>query len=512
MTAHETPGEDPVEVGHLRADLGRRSVRGGLYGLASRLVRTGVQIASMAVLARLLTPEEFGLFAWVTAATAFLGLMSDFGLSPATVQRETLTREQADGLFWINAALGGALALAMTAMGPVLAWAFDKPEVPALAAALAPNLLLGGVTVQHLAILQRRMRFGKLAWIETAALVAAIAASIGTAWAGWGVWALVARSLVESAGRLAGAWWLTGWRPGRPRRRIGMWSLVVQGGWLSAFGFLTYVTRYLDDFLIGWRWGDRSLGHYSRAYYLLTSPLTLVVDPISGVATSALSRLQSDPARYARLYRRVLRLVYLAILPMGAVLFVAPEAVVGVLLGDQWDETVPVLRWLAIALVCQPLGSSMSWVYLSTGRTRRLFRWGVLSSPVVVAGFLAGLPYGPEGVALAYSISNFVLVLPMLRLAFRDTPLRVRDVAATLWDALLATVAAGFAAWAAGAALADAGPFLRLLAGIAASLAGFWLCLVLVPGRLADLRDLVRTVRDLAARSPVPSAGGPSTG
>jgi PST family polysaccharide transporter len=295
--------------------------------------------------------------------------------------------------------------------------------------------LFGGLTVQHQALLRRRMRFGALAGIEVVALATSILAAIALAIvlpAKLGYWALIGRQVVMAAVTAAGVWLLCNWRPGPPARHSGAKSMLVFGGYLTGFSVVNYAARNVDNVLIGRRWHERQLGLYSKAYQLLLLPIQQINAPIASVAIPTLSRLQQEPDRYRRYYCNAMNLLAYAGTPISVAMLTLADEVIAILLGPQWEGAGRIFRVLAIAAIGQPIGKANGWVYISLGRTRRMFYWGLISVPLFVAAFVIGLPYGAIGVATGYAICELSLRVPGWLFALRGTPISLRD----LWSAI----------------------------------------------------------------------------
>jgi O-antigen/teichoic acid export membrane protein len=427
----------------LRADLGRRSVGGGAVTMAAQAVKFVLALGSTAILARLLSREDFGLIAGVLAFIGLADRFKDLGLPMSTVQREEISHAQVSTLFWINAGLAGALAALAAGAAPAVAWFYEEPAMIAVTVALATTILAGGLTVQHQALLRRGMRFARLAGLEVAALLLGATAAVVAAAAGAAYWSLVVMQVVVALINLAGVWLLCPWRPGRPVRGSGVRPMLVFGGYLSGKGLLQYASKSLDKMLVGRYCGADSLGIYSKAWQLLLLPVQQLSLPLTGVAVSTLSRLQHDPARYrAFLHAGVQVLVFFS-MPLVVILFVAAEELVLAVLGPAWMDVVPVYRVLAPAALMSTFNAATGWVYISWGHTRRQFRWVAFSSVLQMLAFLAGLPWGTIGVAAAFSIAVVILRLPGLAYCFKGTPLRVAPFLAVIGRPAAASVVAG---------------------------------------------------------------------
>ena len=197
-------------------DIKDKAIRGGAARLAAQAANLLVRTGSLVVLARLLSPRDFGLVGMVTALTGMLTLFRDFGLSAAAVQRPDITTDQHSNLFWINVLLGALLALVTLAAAPAIAAFYDEPRLVGVAAVLGTAFLFNAVGIQHSALLQRQMRFTAMAVIGVASLMASTAIAIGGAAIGYGYWALVASSVAAPLVASIGFWLAAGWVPGMP--------------------------------------------------------------------------------------------------------------------------------------------------------------------------------------------------------------------------------------------------------------------------------------------------------
>lgn len=419
---------DIFATDHLLGDLKGRSVRGGVAIAAGQAAGFVLKIGSTAVLARLLTPADFGLIAMATALTGFVAIFNDAGLTIATVQRPEIDHEQVSTLFWINGAVGVALMVIVAGLAPAVVWFYNEPRLLPITLSLAALFPLSGLMAQHQALLRRQMRFGALAGIDLASQAIGVGVAILAAAHGATYWALVAMQGANALAHAVLVWLWCPWRPGMPRRGTGVRGMLAFGGHFSAFNFVNYWARNADNLLIGRYWGAGPLGLYSRAYGLMLLPLNQVLGPMGAVAMPALSRLQDRPAEFARYYLRVINALMWITGPLIAVVAACSEAVVVLIMGAGWVECIPVFRVLAVVAFLQPIYSSIGWIYTSRGRADRMLRWSVIASPAMVLAVVAGLPYGPIGVATGYVIV-FLLLFPWtMGRAFDDTRLTLRQL------------------------------------------------------------------------------------
>lgn len=440
-----TDPERHFHTDHLRASLKTHSVRGGAVLLVARSCKIVVQLVATVLLARLLTPEDYGLLAMVTAITGFVALFNEPHLSFATVQRPHLNHKQVSTLFWINTGLGCALALTTAVLAPVISWFYSDPRLTWIALALASGFIFAGLGRQHHALLKRQMRFGPLVAVEIISMLVGIAAAVISAWHGAQYWALVLMHLANGMANALGLWIACGWRPGRPVRHSGVRSMLAFGGHLTGFHILNYLSTQSASVLIGWYWGAQQLGLYYKAHRLLLLPLQQFSAPVSSVAVPALSRLQDNPTRYCAYYDKSILLLSTFSMPLVAFLFVTADTVIPLVLGAQWEPTVPIFRALAPATFLQAFTAAIWWISASMGRTSREFYWTLGVSIMTLMSFFIGVQWGAIGVAVALSASRVIAAIPTLVFCCKHSPLQWIEIVKTVSRPALASIFAALA-------------------------------------------------------------------
>lgn len=407
--------------------IGRLARKGVLW---SGLLTAGKLVLSFlvtAILARLLSPQDYGLVGMVATLTALIIVFSDMGLSWATVQRKDLSVQQIHNLFWINSAVGIILWGVCAGLAPLLARFYGEPALMPIAISMSASFAVGGFAVQPLALLNRQMRFKRLAVVQIGSAAIGGSIAITLAVSGWGYWALVWQVLATSLALLILAIVTSGYRPARPMADTGTRSLLEFGGLLAANGILIYVARNMDNVLIGRVWGAADLGYYTRAYFLMTLPSLLVTGTLASVMIPALAALWPDRDRFGDAYRQALHISALIGCPLAAGLgLVAPEAI-RLMYGPRWEQVVPILTWLSVSAVVQPIFNTQGWLFTATGKGRAYLIATVIYAVLTTGSFVAGIQYGAVGVARSYSIVFVVLVaFPILYLAHRAAELDFR--------------------------------------------------------------------------------------
>ena len=484
-----------------RGGLRRATVRGVAVSFGSQVGKFVMQFAYQILLARLLSPEDFGLVAMAAPIVAFVQLFADFGLSQATIQRPAITQAQLSLLFWINVGVSALLALVVIAISPFVGLFYKAPPVAAVTAVSGALFLVSGLFGQHLALLNRHLAFGKLAIIDVAGFAVGAGAGLLAAGEGLGYWAILVAQGVTSIASLILAWRLSSWVPGRPAGAEEWRSLIGFGGNLTGFNLVNYFARNLDNVLIGRFNGEAALGLYDRAYKLLLMPLNQVSQPFARVALPLLSRTQDEPAAYRRAYLRMIELIILLTYP-GILFAVAThEQLIRSVLGDRWSGVAPIFAILGIGALFAPISNSTGWLFISQNRTAQMRNWGIFSSLAFVLSFVVGLRWGPIGVASCYVAVGAVQGPLVWWAATREGPVRFGHLLGALWPHGIA----GGICFAVVLALQEIlpGGLLSLAAMLGAAYVGFVGTLFVLPGGRGILEEVWNQVRPTFWRPPL---------
>ncbi len=452
----------PPDPAANRGALGRRAARGALFTVGAQGVKILIQVAGVVVLARLLTPGDYGLIAMVTAIIGVAEIFRDFGLSAAAVQAKTLSTGQRNNLFWINTAAGAVLTLLVFLGAPLIALVYGHPELVDLSRALSFVFVINGMTTQYRASLNRSMRFSVLALADICAPFFALVAAILLALNGAGFWALAVQQLATSVILLVILSIGSRWLPGMPRRREPMGDLLSFGWQLAGSLFVGYLGNNVDSLTIGIRFGATPLGLYNRGFQLLMTPLGQLRQPTTQVALPVLSRLREDLDGSNRFLQRGQLALGLTLVAGLGLIIGGAEPVTAVFLGRQWLTVEPILRLLAAAGVFQTLAYVGLWIYLSHGLTKQLFQYTLISTSVKVACILIGSTGGLIGVAWGYAIAP-ALAWPMsFWWLSRKSPVSVRPLFLGAFRVMSVTAAVALGSYGASELTHDFGRWLQL--------------------------------------------------
>lgn len=446
-----------------------------LWSVAGQIGRQTGVIACNVILARLLTPYDFGLTATVLIFVNFAVVVAEQGFSAALVQKKEISERHRSSILWVNLTLGLAMTALFMAAAPLLGRFYGEPKLVPLMRAISLLFVVNALGITHGSLLSRDLEFARLARAETVAAWAGALAAIGLAFAGAGPWAIVAQSVVTAAMSSAALWVMNPWRP----KALFDPSAVRELAGFSTDYFVTnaatYWVRNIDNVLVGRVFGQAPLGVYSRAYAVMLFPINRITRVLQRVMLPSFALIQTDEARVASLFQRMTRVVALATFPlMLGVLACAPDFI-HVLFGPQWGEMVPVLRILVGVGLIQSVTAMLGSLYAALGRTDLRLRVQIPVHAVEVAGIVIGLRWGITGVAAGYAVATALTAPVTIYFACRIVRLTVADYVANLAGVFLCAAAAALAAGAVAAALRGAGPIPALFAlEMAAAVAVYW--------------------------------------
>ncbi len=416
-------GSALADVHDLKSDLAGRSIRGGSSLVVAEIGCNIFRLLGTVIMARLLTPEHFGLVGMITALTAFAEMFKDLGLGTATIQKKEITHEQISTLFWVNAGAGIVIMLVLAAAAPLISWFYHDTRLIWVTIAISSTFFFGGLTIQHQALLRRQMYFSRLAFITVLSTGLSTVIGIAMAWQGFEYWALVWKEASRAIIQTGATWALSHWLPGLPRSGTGVRTMLQTGSHVTGFNILVFASRSLDQVLLGKFWGPGAVGLYRQAGMLLMLPGSLFSYPIIYVLTPALSALQSDPERYRSYYKKVLSFLAFGYMPLVAYMAVYSESLIGIILGQKWMASAFVLKILAMAAIVEPMAGTCGIVMITNGRTKDYLYVGVAQAAFLSICLGIGNFWGIMGVASAYVVYTLLSLPLLVWFSFKGSPI-----------------------------------------------------------------------------------------
>jgi O-antigen/teichoic acid export membrane protein len=416
------------------------------WSATSQIAQLLMTLLVLAILARLLTPNDFGLIAMVTVFSSFVAIFSNFGLSSAIVQKKEVNEGTLSSTFWINVGLGALLTIAFAASAPLIAAFFAEPRLTPLVVFISTTFFISSFGQVQSALLTKRLNFKALAVISIAATGVSGVIAIALAFAGYGVWSLAWLTVLSAFVTVILTCVYTRWVPHFLLGLQRVKGLLGFGANLTGFSFVNYFARNADNLLIGKFLGAAPLGFYNLAYNLLLFPLNNVSNVIGNVMFPALSIIQHDKQMVREAYITANRYIAAVSFPLMTWLLVIAPQLVRVVFGPKWVSAIVLVQILALTGMIQSIITNVGWIYLSQGRTDILFKWAIFTTSITLISFAVGLRWGVEGVALAYTIACYSLAYPTFAIAFRLIDLKVRHFSAQLQSIIIATLTLGIIA------------------------------------------------------------------
>lgn len=390
----------------------REMVSGVFWGMAQKYSGIVVQLAITAVLARLLSPDDFGVIAIAMVLINFFGMFADMGIGPAIIQNRNLAVGDLDSIFSFTVGLGILLSILFFAMAHPIASYFQRESIASICRILSVNLLFASCNIVPNALIIKNKRFKFIAERTLALQLICGAVSIAAAYHGARFYALLIAPIFTAVGVF-----ILNYRqyPLRLKLRIDvdpLRKIFTYSAYQFLFNLINYFSRNLDKLIIGRSFTMTELGYYEKSYRLMMFPMSNITHIITPVMHPILTSFQNDYKQLAEKYNKIVKLLATISFPLGVFCYFAASDMIYMVYGDRWDAAVPVFKILALSLPLQMILSTTGSIYQSSGNTKWMFYGGVSNSFCTVTGFIlaATLFHTQEAMAWAWTItltSNF---------------------------------------------------------------------------------------------------------
>jgi O-antigen/teichoic acid export membrane protein len=476
-------------------DLRSKTVRAmGHLGLGGALGKV-ISLASTLVIARLLSPTDYGLMAMAMTLVSFVGFFNEVGIGAAIVQKKELGQAEVNGCFAFSILASVVLSALTVLLSGAAAAFFGHPTLQPMIAVLASAFILGAAGTVPTAFLRRDMNFKAVAGINVLQVLCQAGLSLALAWRGYGVWALVWSFVAASAVQSAGAFWLSGWRPRGAYGMRAAYGIVVYGLHVTTTRIFWYLYTNADKVIIGKVLGDRALGIYDMAFSLATLPTSQVTTLATNVASPLFARLQDDLPQLRAFILHVTRGIAYVTYPALVGMLVCSRELVAVLLGEKWMGMLVPFGALCVMGLIKSVDPLLSQVLIATGHARKLSGYTLMCGVVMTAGVVAGaLLDGLHGVSLVWMVVYPLLSVRLLQMIAQVTGLKMRHYYLTLLPVLVASAAMAAVVLLAREAMLLAGlpPLAMLVAEVATGALAYTLWIVQFDKRgLGEIRQVM---------------------
>lgn len=385
------------------------------------LEKWGVRLSSLvvfAILGRLVAPSDFGLIALASVFVLFLGVFVDSGFGQTLVQRKDLRDEHADAAFWVSLGIGSVLAIGVIVIAPLFRGFTENDDLVPVLQVLSLSLPLTALAGVPAALLSRDFGFRSLALRRLAATAAGSIAGIALAVAGAGVWALVAQTLGSAVVGVLVVWRVSPWRPSFRFSTSAAKELLAFGSSVLGIELIAMTNAQADKLLVGLYFGPTELGYYYIGARIAQIMLDLLVAVTGTLSLPTFSRLQDDPRRMRSGLQRFTFVSAAIAFPAFAITAaLAPEAIT-VLFGDQWDDSVRIMQFLAPSSALASIMWFDKGLFLGAGKPRVAFRLALIQTLVGFSLLVAALPFGVVAMAISRSV-RYLVVWPIRLRALR---------------------------------------------------------------------------------------------
>lgn len=436
--------------------LHHKVINGATWRVIGRVSSQAAQFAMAVVLARLLTPDEYGLIAMATVFLAFAGSFSEFGFGVALIQRKELNDEHPNSAFWVNMGVGVLLFALFSLASPWIADFYSEPQLESIVPVLALPFLFEPLGMVQRSMLHRSMNFRSLAVVELATAASSGAIGIVLAVNGYGVWSLVVSAVLSRAINIGISWWYIKWLPRWGFSQIALRELFGFSGNFTLYGVIDYLGKSLDRLLIGRFMGAHDVGIYNRAYAIMMAPFTQIVWVVASVLFPALSSIQEDKERVGRIFLRSISLVTFISMPALLGLIVVADPFVRVLFGAQWLEAIPILQIFCLLGLAEIIKNMIGAVIESQGDSAGLVRYSTAQSVLNMVAISLGVVTGSlPAIALSVVLANYIVLGMYLNGLRKLVGLHYRQVVNAIGGAMICALLMAMAVYLFNQALPD---------------------------------------------------------
>ena len=365
------------------------------WSFLSELAAKAIQPVVFIVLARLLTPEDFGVMTAAMMVIAFSQIFWEAGMGKALIQRQTQIKEAANAAFMINIGLGVLIASLLYQFAqPIAQTFFQDDRVTAVLQVMTLQVLLGAMGSVQTALLQKEMGFKKLFWVRFATVSLPGLASIPLALNGWRYWALVAGTLAGQFAQVIMLWRMSHWRPGSTVNNVVNKEIAKFGGWVGISGLLTWFYVWVDSLIVGMFLGSHDLGLYRTGSQFSIMVFALVFGPITPVLYSQLSKIGDDQKRMGAVVQSYIKIITIISIPIAFMIMALNKYIELYVFGSSWMGIGHVLGVMALVHGTSYMTSMNTEAYRASGRPHYETLVMLLPLPIYLAVYFYIAPMG----------------------------------------------------------------------------------------------------------------------
>ncbi|MDO9405017.1 MAG: MOP flippase family protein [Polaromonas sp.] len=428
--------------------LKQKTVAGIIWNALGSVARQILQVITMIVMTRYLTPNDFGIYAILMIFVTFMQIFASMGTAQAILHIDEPSDRFLSSVFYLNVGIGSALFILLYSSATAIASFYEDPKLATPIKIIAINFIIASLSIVQKTVLEKALKFKLVVKIETIALTLSSIIGIALAIGGYGVASLLIMTIANTTILTGMLWKISQWRPLLKFSMCDIrqiWSYTAN---LTGFGVINYFSRNADKFLIGKYIGTSSLGLYTVAYKIMLYPLENISRILVRVLLPAFSIIKADNKRFQNSYLRVISFISFITFPLMVGLIAVAETFVKVAFGDQWNGLVSLLRILAPIGMAQAIATTVGSIYMAKGATALMFKTGLACSMITVAFFIIAIPFGLTAVALSYLASNIITLFINLKYSWTLIDLNISTGLAVTIHPLASSLVMGIGIWA----------------------------------------------------------------
>ena len=476
----------------------QKTIRAALWAFLSTAGTRLITLGSLAVLARLLAPADFGLLAFALVYITYAETIGDLGTAVALIYWPDRREEAAQVTFLINLAMGAFWCILTLLLAPLVADFFDNPAAAPIIRVLAFAFLVKFLGNTHDALAQKDLRFRARAIPELGLALIKAAIAITLAAFGLGAWSLVWGHLGGLLIWTTLQWIIVPWRPSMRAPGELLVPMIRYGQGIVGVNMIAAVVHHADLLVVGRVLGSHALGLYQVAYKIPEATVTVVMWVVSKVLFPTFSKLQHSGDGLSRAYLQALKYVSFVTVPMAAGLFIVAEPLVLLFFGQRWAEAAPLLRWLAVYSGVRSLGTNAGDIMKATGHSGLLAGLGLVKAALIIPALILAGRYGVEAVAMTMAAVTALTVLINFTVVKQLLHLRTVDIGEALMTSAISGAALLLAGWLLEQMMSAAHPLAMFAAMIPACVIAYVATAVLIDRPFAV---------ELARAAPFPGGG-----
>lgn len=426
----------------MSTSLKQQTISGMIWSTLQRFGTMGISFISNIVLARLLSPNDYGCIGLLAIFIVVAETFINGGFGAALIQKKSPTKEDYSTVFFWNIIVAILLYIILFWGAPYVAHFYKIPLLSSVLRVQSVILLIHALSIVQLNLLRKQLKFRKLSIIQIGATTISVIVAIILAYQGCGIWTLVIQQLLTALVVTLALWMTTEWKPILCFSKKSFRNLFGYGSFLLLSNLLNDICDNLQGLIIGRKFSAIDMGFYSQARKLETIPTTSISQVVNLVAFPVYSRFQDDKEKLHNIVRKSLRMMNFLNFPLMILLFVIADNLIVFLFSDKWIESIPYFRILCLSGLVNCIQSVNYQVVCAVGKSRIIFRWNIFKRIAGIIAILIGMNFGVIGILWGMVFGFYLTALVNIMIASPFTnyslTLQIRDILPSLLNSIIA--------------------------------------------------------------------------